>query len=468
MSATKKLMESTAILAAQQGAAGDFLSKLLNNTFGAGAAEFTEQGKALIEAGMGDLASGMNELSRGTMSQADTIKFLDRFKDEVAANSDTLRMLAVSGNAGAQTILEVAGNIKKMSIADLARAKDQAQTTDKMSKFFLNLESVWGNVVGAFQKGLLSGIEPIMRAVNGLIGDEGMGGLSAKAEEFGKSVGEMLTKIFTKENIEQAGVVLNMFWEVAKAAGQFMLNMINEITKFDGAIKTLSLGFFNLGTVVKILIGAMLLSKGLKMAGAVGGAIKTAHTLITGGEVAAGGIGALFTGRGAAAAAGTLVGGETAAAGGAGILGKLGVLGKFGKAIPILGGILGAVDAIDRFKKGDFLGAGISAAGGAASFIPGLGGIVGAAGSYAANTYLDSRKAEPTETTQRAQMDAATKSASDAASGAAQSGSDSDKDASTDDLNKLTQQQLAVSANTRDVLGNKLDNIARLLANMNT
>jgi hypothetical protein len=67
-------------------------------------------------------------------------------------------------------------------------------------------------------------------------------------------------------------------------------------------------------------------------------------------------------------------------------------LGKIGRALPVVGAVLGAKDAYDRYQAGDKVGAGIAAAGGAASFVPGVGGLVGSLGAAGANMYRDSQK----------------------------------------------------------------------------
>ena len=70
-------------------------------------------------------------------------------------------------------------------------------------------------------------------------------------------------------------------------------------------------------------------------------------------------------------------------------------LGKIGRALPVVGAVLGAKDAYDRYQEGDKVGAGIAAAGGLASFIPGAGGVVGSLGAAGANMYRDSQKDKP-------------------------------------------------------------------------
>lgn len=57
--------------------------------------------------------------------------------------------------------------------------------------------------------------------------------------------------------------------------------------------------------------------------------------------------------------------------------------------IPGVGAALGAQDAYSRYKKGDYAGAAISGVGAAASFIPGVGGLVGGLGSAGLNAMRD-------------------------------------------------------------------------------
>jgi hypothetical protein len=80
-------------------------------------------------------------------------------------------------------------------------------------------------------------------------------------------------------------------------------------------------------------------------------------------------------------------------------------LGKLGRALPVVGAVLGAKDAYDRYQAGDKVGAGIAAAGGAASFIPGVGGLVGSLGAYGANKYRDSQKDKEPDSVEKDKAD---------------------------------------------------------------
>ena len=75
--------------------------------------------------------------------------------------------------------------------------------------------------------------------------------------------------------------------------------------------------------------------------------------------------------RGSAAKAAAPVAAQAAKAAAPGLLKTAG--GAAMKALPGLGAVYGGYDAYQRAKKGDYLGAGLAAAGGLASFVPGLG-----------------------------------------------------------------------------------------------
>ncbi len=57
--------------------------------------------------------------------------------------------------------------------------------------------------------------------------------------------------------------------------------------------------------------------------------------------------------------------------------------------IPGVGAALGAKDAYDRYKKGDYAGAALSGVGAATSLIPGVGGLIGGLGSAGLNAMRD-------------------------------------------------------------------------------
>lgn len=64
-----------------------------------------------------------------------------------------------------------------------------------------------------------------------------------------------------------------------------------------------------------------------------------------------------------------------------------------GKAMPVVGGAMSAKSAYDRASKGDYVGAGLDAVAGVASFVPGIGTAI-AMGAQALNAMKDLKKAD--------------------------------------------------------------------------
>lgn len=91
----------------------------------------------------------------------------------------------------------------------------------------------------------------------------------------------------------------------------------------------------------------------------------------------------------AAAEAGEGIAARTAARSAPGLLGKLGA-GTVGRMIPGIGLVVGGIDAYNRAKEGDYLGAGLSGAGAIAStLLPGIGGLVAGVAPVVVNGIRD-------------------------------------------------------------------------------
>ncbi len=431
--ATKQVTTVTAILASQAGEAGNFLTSAFADTVGKGRAEFTAQGKTLIEAGMGGLVSQLNDLN-AHKTVGETVKTINAFKEQLGANLPALQVLEASGNSSAAELRKVFENLQKMSQADIEK---QAQRQDGITKFFNTIQTIWDQMTGNFQTGFLKGFLPFFNSVGDITKSKSMQKFGVLMTTFGQRMGDMVAKVLTPENVASIGSGLSSLAHGLLAVP--WKSLFNGVVAGATVLSGIFSGIINVATGLKNIfgswkpiilgvVGAFLALKALKLAslfksvfGRTRSMVVNAVEVIVNGGGGGGGIGGeLASGEAAAGEAaakdgaklsrwGKIKGGFGKAGKWAGRVGKsgLGMLGimtattavegavtagaaKAGekaaakgigkgltksllKKIPIIGAVMGLGFGIQRAMQGDWLGAGGELVSGLVSTIPGYG-----------------------------------------------------------------------------------------------
>lgn len=219
----KTLANVTAVFAAQQGEAGRMLSKFVADTFGTGFSALTETGKAINEAGLGELLSDMDVLAdkvkMNTATQEDAAEYSNKFKRAVERNSKMLTLLAASGNQQAAQMIEAASHMKIFTAEELAQSRKNVKERAAITALFQSLEHRFGVILGAIQTGFYKGIEPFLNMFSRLIGQEGaISYFEEKAKAFGSWLGTIMTRLFTNDNMSQIEQLITSLLGVGKVA----------------------------------------------------------------------------------------------------------------------------------------------------------------------------------------------------------------------------------------------------------
>lgn len=409
---TQQLQSVMAVMASQAGSAGEFMSKLLANTYGSeGLGQFTDEGQTLIKAGLGSLVGRMNEVAR-SLDPEDAVDAVNSFIDGIGRNSKQLRLLAMGGNQQARQMLEIHQEMSRLSKAELRRRTIEQ---GNVNKFLLTIESVWNSIVGGFKEGFLAGFEPFFKSIGDINNSQAMKRFGELFKDFGTKLGSFVGEILSEENLKSVGQGLKSFVEaiaivpwmdVFSGIGSAVSGLawvIGKIVWLSGQIMEIFTSWPKLLTAVGAALGGLLIFKGLRgiwrmFAGT--DMMINARNVIVNGMGLGGGLGGdggfgggSGGGRSRAPRGGTKHGMTRAerissinarrAAAGKGALGlaKAGKFASFGKAafhsgikkVPIIGALAGIGFGLMRARSGDWVGAAMEVGSGVAGSFPGLG-----------------------------------------------------------------------------------------------
>ncbi len=168
-SVSNSLAEVTAGFASMPGQAGDFFSKFAAESYGVQNAAMTEQGKQLIDAGLGSLVDDMTNLSQkirgGTATLADQIAYQNKMVDTFNGALPNLNNLQIT-NQNTKAMMGMIGPIKRTTQAEIDRAKATFGGTGSMTAFFSALDSIFGLLKGTFIEHFATSFSKVAGSVN--------------------------------------------------------------------------------------------------------------------------------------------------------------------------------------------------------------------------------------------------------------------------------------------------------------
>jgi hypothetical protein len=240
-SATKSMLEVTAVLASQAGEAGSFMTGAFTDTMGKGYAAFTSQGQTLIDVGMGGMMSKFDKLNKNP-SIENAVDANNSLLDEIGRNYSSLKNLAAAGNTNAAQMLKVYENGVKL---DANKIKQDKLRQDGVTKFFNVIRSMYDQISAKFMQGFLKGFEPFYRAMGDITKSKTMEKFGAMVGTVGLKIGTALSTLFSEENLNKAGGYLQKFGET--------LASVNWGEVFQGVVW----GAQAIGTGFKVLVKVM-------------------------------------------------------------------------------------------------------------------------------------------------------------------------------------------------------------------
>lgn len=412
--AEASMAKITTVFSAQPDEVSSMLNTVIGDAMLTGNAALTDTGRTLAEAGMSGAISQINDLvariKEGTADENDAIRLQNSLKAQVEGNV-ALTNLAQSGNGAAKQVLAFT---KTMAI-DPKKAQADKESKKKMEKFTATvtaMESSLSLLMGEFKSGFYDAFFAVAGDFEAW-GKEGMmKKLSESMKTLGKQVGRIVGEIFTKDNMDKLGGIVNgvigMFTDIAKSTegsnltdmvvglvkvisrvggmflwiGERLVSFMDKLNLSIGALATIYLGWKAFGLLFKGL-GAVNLLKSLfgkGMTNMTAGVVNLSGP-IAGAAGAGLGSGAAGRGQSRAARAARAAGGAGAAAGAAGAArggwgSRLRGLGKMGKLIPGLGTVAGLGLGAYNLSQGNYGMAALDFA----SMIPFVGTAIGAGG----------------------------------------------------------------------------------------
>ena len=234
------LMKVTTVFAAQQGDAGALISKFAADSFGSGSAALTDFGKQLANVGMGDLVTDMDTLAEkvrnNTATEADAIDYNNKFKASVEANSEALNQASLGGNAEATAMIERAGQMKTISMAEYTQAQKSVKERAKVTAALQAMDSVFGKVIGIISNGFISGLSDVIGNMGELFNDHTFDMFEEAAKQFGMWFGHFVKSVLTPENLNKMTQFIINFAKAAKVIGEGVVGIVDGLIKLTPAI----------------------------------------------------------------------------------------------------------------------------------------------------------------------------------------------------------------------------------------
>jgi hypothetical protein len=206
-SATKSMLEVTAVLASQAGEAGSFMTGAFADTMGKGYAAFTSQGQTLIDVGMGGMMAKFDKLNKNP-SIENAVDANNSLLDEIGRNYSSLKNLAAAGNTNAAQMLKVYENGVKL---DANKIKQDKLRQDGVTKFFNVIRSMYDQISAKFMQGFLKGFEPFYRAMGDITKSKTVEKFGNIMATVGLKLGTAIATLFSEENLNKAGGYLSAF-----------------------------------------------------------------------------------------------------------------------------------------------------------------------------------------------------------------------------------------------------------------
>ena len=255
--ANKKFQQSMVVLSSQAGEAGSFLAGLHANAVGTGNAAFTDQGKTLISAGLGNLGA-MFENVKGPEEMVAT---QERFRKELTANLPLLRSLALGTGesaSAAQELLKVQKNMKPLTATELRQKQEQAKKQDGITKMFESFSTIWNQMTASFKSGFLDGFKPLFAGVGDITKSDTVKKLGLMMTHLGKSLGGFVTFWLDPKNLTRIGDAFKKTAHVLGVMGSILGTVVHFLGKIGSTLATYPK---LLGTVAAALTGLLVLKK---------------------------------------------------------------------------------------------------------------------------------------------------------------------------------------------------------------
>lgn len=224
-SVTKSVTEATAIFASMAGESGDFFSKFYNDALGSTAA-LTSQGSTMVAAGLSDMVSEMDALTRkfntGQGSADDVFAYQEKFRKAFENNLPVLKAQAIAGNEAAKQMIIYGSSIQNLSRADMKRNEENAKNTKVLTAFFSSFNSVFqllkGSLVSSFIKGLGEAGITMDKFADGETFKKITAMLEVVGDTWGKAFGTFISSISVKD----VQTFLTDFTTVVLVAGEII------------------------------------------------------------------------------------------------------------------------------------------------------------------------------------------------------------------------------------------------------
>ena len=268
------ITKATAFLSSIPGEGGQFFSKMLAETAGAGASFLTQSGQTMIKAGMfgvNDIMDKLNaKLASGQqLSAQEEANAYQEILKEGQANMEGLRMQALGGNAEAAKTIEIItdmqNNATNFTAANIEKQNELAQKQKAGTQALSNLEDTFNAVGSTIRDGF-------WKALEAFTSSKAYDTFVDKLKGLGDQISAWFNKFFTPQNIDALLDTIQTIGSAVWTFGQGVIEGFKDLIAITNAVSAIFKKVHDaLGTVGTVLaaLAVVKFAKNVKQAGVI-------------------------------------------------------------------------------------------------------------------------------------------------------------------------------------------------------
>jgi hypothetical protein len=210
----QQITNATAGLASLPGDTGTSLSKSLVQTIGYGGVQFSDLGKELYSAGMGDIAQNLqnyaDKVQSGTATKQDLANFVQMLQDAGISKQDFINLQAKAGNTDVAQLGSMLYSLNGIKAGDLAKDNAADDANNGITNFFETLENTLNSLTTSFKEAFYKALMPL-NAVFGTTGDTITNKLAPAFSILGGAVGSFINMLLTGNTLNDLGSLITSF-----------------------------------------------------------------------------------------------------------------------------------------------------------------------------------------------------------------------------------------------------------------
>jgi hypothetical protein len=223
-------------MAAIPGESGQLLANFMSNALGHQSALFNQGTEMFAQGGLPqmisaqqDWISAMDNAASATEGQDLSFAFMQKFKREVDANRESLRLQVLAGNTHAEQIINMDAAMKDMSAAEFRQLAQQQEANKGLTNGLLALGNIFKRLAGSVLEGLFGSLEKLDENMAYMFDSESFKNFEMAAKMLGEKIGNYFANL-KPEDVERFAKTLQTGIDIAADFGKGILTLISYLT----------------------------------------------------------------------------------------------------------------------------------------------------------------------------------------------------------------------------------------------